>query len=89
MVLKAIRGPLSPFARERGAENDASIAFDAVKISVGLACPSRYSHNGLDWGGRILGVESHFDSMTTLPAAAAVVSLFATVPVSCCISRHE
>ncbi|EMB16597.1 hypothetical protein RE6C_02633 [Rhodopirellula europaea 6C] len=88
-VLKAIPRRLSPFARERGAENDASTAFEAAKIGVGLACLSRYSHIGLDWGRRILGVESHFESMTTLPGAVVFVQLFATVPVSCCITRHE
>ncbi|EGF29502.1 hypothetical protein RBWH47_00688 [Rhodopirellula baltica WH47] len=34
-------GDSMAIVRERGAENDPSIAFDAAKISVGLACPSR------------------------------------------------
>jgi len=34
-------GDLTAFVRERGAENDPSIAVDAAKISVGLAYPSR------------------------------------------------
>ncbi len=38
---EAIRWRLLPIVRERGAENDPSIAFDAAKISVELACPSR------------------------------------------------
>lgn len=59
--LKAFRWYFFAIDQWREAANDPSSPIEARNLGVGRACLSRLPHIGLDWAGRILGVESNFD----------------------------